>query len=260
MASDAFLDRMVPTEEIQKRVNAAYDKLFRRNPDGSLSPHVCSICDEFLMCEDDIRVLTIQRMKKLKPLLSWSSLDKEDRIAEVEEHYKFTDTLPGNQDGRWLEGMALSPRGALYQKSRKHAAGFTCCPRCEEAVMARKPYVPFFAIVNKNYVGCAPKCLTDLNDVELSFLTPMSTHGYCFTYIGGAQMQLKGTLSFMRIQERRITEAAAALDNLGLTNHVVVLCHGKMTDAQRQRVADRTKVNTGKLIEAAKWLCGHHAR
>ena len=260
MANDAFLDRMVPTEEIQKRVNASYDRLFRRSPDGTLSPYVCSICDEFLMCESDIRVIQIPRMKKLKPLLSWSSLDPADRIPDVEAHYKFTDTSGGTEDQDWLKGMALSPRGCLYKKSRNHKAGFTCCPTCEDSLMARKPHVPYFAIINKNYVGCAPKCLTDLNEVELAFLSPCSTHGYCFTHTGGTQMQLKGTLSFMRIQERRITEATAALDNLGLTNHVVVLCHGKMTEAQQKRVADRTKVNTGKLIEAAKWLCANHAR
>ena len=256
----AFLDCLPSTETIQARVNAAYDDLFRKLPDGSLEPYVCSVCDEFLMCKSDIRVLTIARMKKVRSLLSWTSLCQEDRIEEVEGHYTFTDKLPKTENDQWLEGMALSPRGSMYRKTKNSKPGFTCCPRCEEALMARKPYVPLFAIINKNYVGCAPKCLTDLNDVELAFLTPVATHGYCFTHTGGTQMQLKGTLTFMRIQERRIVEAAAALENLSLTDHVVVLCHGKMTEYQRKRVAEKSKVNTGKLIEAAKWLCKNHAR
>ena len=73
-------------------------------------------------------------------------------------------------------------------------------------------------------------------------------------------MQLKGTLSFMRVKERRITEAVAALENLKLTERVIVLCYGRMTDAQRKKVGERTQVNTAKLIEAAKWLCNNHVR
>ena len=55
-------------------------------------------------------------------------------------------------------------------------------------------------------------------------------------------MQLKGTLSFMRVKERRITEAVAALENMQLTEHVIVLCYGRMTDAQRKKVGERTQV------------------
>ena len=73
-------------------------------------------------------------------------------------------------------------------------------------------------------------------------------------------MQLKGTLSFMRVKERRITKAVASLENMQLTEHIIVLCYGRMTDAQRKKVGERTQVKTAKLIKAAKWLCNNQVR
>ena len=260
MSCDRFLEGLPSVEEIQQRINTAYDKLFRQDEEGNLLPHVCTVCDEFLMSPNAIQVLTIDRMKTVRPMLLWTSLPDSERIPEVEAYYKFKDKLPVGTDADFVQGMALSPRGAIYRKNSRSKPGFTCCQNCLSSLTGRNAHVPFYAVVNKNYVGCAPECLKQLNDVELSLLSPVSTHGYCFSHTGGTQMQLKGTLAFMRIQERRIIESAAAMDNLKLTQHVVVLCHGRMTDAQRKRVAERTKVDTGKIIEAAKWLCSNHLR
>ena len=71
-------------EEVQRRVNAWYDELFRQNEDGSVSPYVCTVCDEFILSKNSMRVLTVEKMKKAGPLLSWDSLAKEDRISAVE--------------------------------------------------------------------------------------------------------------------------------------------------------------------------------
>lgn len=260
MAIDSFLESLPSREEIQRRINHAYDDLFWTERDGSLSPYVCTICDEFLLSRKEIQVLPIDKLKKLRELFLWTSLSEDDRIAAAEEHYSFQHGLPNNVCGSWLKGMALSPRGSIYRTHPKSRPGFTCCDSCHSTLTGRNPYIPFHSIINMNYVGCAPKCLTELNQVELALLSPVNTHGYCFTHTGGTQMNLKGTLSFLRIEERRIVETVAALDNLRLTNHVVVLCHGKMTDFQRKKVNDSTSVNTQKLIDAAKWLCENHAR
>ena len=90
--------------------------------------------------------------------------------------------------------------------------------------------MPLYAIRNKNYVGGAPKCLTDLTEIELALLSPAHAHGYCFSYVGGKQKNLKGTLTFMRVQERRIARSVTQLCAMGLTKHIVILSTGRMTD------------------------------
>ena len=48
------------------------------------------------------------------------------------------------------------------------------------------------------------------------------------------------------------------LESFGLTEHVLVMSTGKMTQSQRKRVKEKTTVRTDKLIEAVEWLCKNH--
>lgn len=257
----AFVQNLPTTEEVKARINERYAKTCWRDDDGEVHPYVCTICDEVLLSTTSIDVIPFDKLKKVRRHLLWSELDTKDRIPAVEDHYSFTKPLPKGVSRKLLTGMALSPRGSVYKQTRRNGkAGLTICKCCKDALAGRKKvHVPMNAIINGNYVGCAPQCLTDLNPVELAFLAPTNMHGYCFTHTGGTQMQMKGTLSYLRVKERRVAEAAAALENLKLTEHVVVLCYGRMTEAQRKKVKDRTQVRTDKLIEAAKWLCENHA-
>ena len=45
-------------------------------------------------------------------------------------------------------------------------------------------------------------------------------------------MNLKGTLSFMRVKEHSIARAAVQLETMGLSQHIVVLLTGPMTEEQ----------------------------
>ena len=42
---------------------------------------------------------------------------------------------------------------------------------------------------------------------------------------------------------------------LGLTDNVIVICHGKMTKKQRVIARKNATVRTDKLLEAVEWLC-----
>ena len=242
-------------EEIQSRVNKRYDDLFKMDNDKA-SPYVCGICDEFILHQDDMAVLSEKKMESVKDLFSWSTLLDTERIPAVEEHHKFKGSMAGIVNKDLFKNLAISPRACIYRKGPRCKPGLLVCKECEAKCTAKK--LPFYAIINKNYLGVAPKCLTDLNETELAFLTPVRTHGYCFHYAGGAQMQLKGTLAFMRVKERRITKAVAALQMLGLADTVVVICSGKMTKEQRKRARSKSECRTDYLIAAAKWLCANH--
>jgi hypothetical protein len=61
--------------------------------------------------------------------------------------------------------------------------------------------VPFYSIINNNYVGGPPKCLVELTEPELAFLTLTKSYGYCFSYIGGEQKNLNNSFSIAFEQE-----------------------------------------------------------
>ena len=153
--------------------------------------------------------------------------------------------------------MGLSPRGIVKEGSRPNASGvFSCCHECGRSLRGKR--TPHFAIVNRNHIGCAPPCLAELTEVELALITPVKGYGYCFTFQGGAQKNLKGTMTFMRVEERRIARAVMHLEGMGLTKHVVILLNGDMTADQRKKA--RNQVRTEKIIEAVEWLCKNHKR
>ena len=251
-----FLDSLPDPEDVQERINARYDELFTKDDHRNLMPYVCTVCDEYLMRKGDINVLTVEKMKKAKDILSWSWLPDHERIPEVEEAYRFQNTIQPGKDQSWLNGMGLSPRGSMYKFSRNHKTGFTCCGTCKAQV--EKLRVPRNAIINRNHVGCAPQCLRELTEVELAFLSPVHSYGYCFSYQGGSMKCVKGTLVFMRVKERQIAKAVTTLNCMGLNNNVVVLVSGKMTAAQKQRVKTKCTVRTEKLIAAVEWLIANN--
>ena len=49
-------------------------------------------------------------------------------------------------------------------------------------------------------------------------ITPVRTFGYCFSYTGGIQKQLKGSLSYYKIKFESIVRSALHFEALGLTN------------------------------------------
>ena len=155
----------------------------------------------------------------------------------------------------------MSPRGTIGKKNNHHRSklGFSSCSTCKLAIEGK--YTPFYSIVNRNYVGCTPPCLEDFTEVELSMITPVHGYGYCHTYTGGKMKNLKGTMSFLRVKERKICRAVMHLVGMGLCKHIVVLLSGKMTPRQRQKAkAKGEKIRTDKVIAAVEWLCANHRR
>ena len=121
--------------------------------------------------------------------------------------------------------------------------------------------MPFYAIVNNNYVGCAPSVLTDLTAVELALIQPAMKHGYCFAHSGGRLTNLKGVMSFFRVEERKVASGLIQLEQMGLNKNIVVLLTGKMTSEQRQRATEKADgIRTDKCIAALEWLIVNHPK
>ena len=180
-------------EEIQERIKERYDSLFYVNDYGERQAYVCVICDKFIINKDDLKSLSVPKVIFAKDVLKWSSQEDDRRTHELQDHYQAIFEARLNHPS--LEGLALSPRAPIYKS--KGIDCFSCCGRCYHNI--QKPKVPRHAIINSNCVGAAPKCLLDLTEPELAFLTPVKHYGYCFTFTGGKQKCLKGTLSYVRV-------------------------------------------------------------
>lgn len=114
--------------------------------------------------------------------------------------------------------------------------------------------MPKFAVANNYSFGTPPQCLLDLNDIELAMLTPVKTYGYCFSYTGGVQKQLKGSLSYYKVKTESVVRSVAHFDALGLTDNVVVLLYGVMTPEQKRKAQNKNKIRTRRVLVALQWL------
>ena len=249
-------------DDIQKRINDRYDKLFYYDKERNRHPYVCSVCNELIPELEDLVWLSTDKLKKNANCLRWEHARKHPLSSvpkSLQEQYVFEDiddALPPGTTS-WMKSIALSPRGVAGRKTPHSKIGVSCCSSCNNSVTNNK--TPYNSIVNGNYVGCAPKELTDLTPVELALLSPVKGYGYCFSYGGGKQMQLKGTMTFMRVEEKKIARSAAQVEELtsvakpiGVSECVVVLLNGKMTLSQKERA--RNTIRVEKLMTAVEWL------
>lgn len=233
------VDTLPSSFDIQERINSRFDSLFHTDDLGERKPYVCTICDEFILHNRNLCVLGADKLKKLSPQFSWENqLEPQLRIPAIETSFTFPYECYPDADLSWCQGLALSPRGVYFKKgwrqprNNRGQFGFSCCSKCLDVL--DNGTLPYHAIINKNYVGGAPACLTDLTEVELAFVSPVHTHGYCFSFGGGAQKNLKGTLTFMRVEERKTCTGLLQLERMGLNKHVIVLISGRMTKDQKK--------------------------
>jgi hypothetical protein len=257
--TDSFVASWKDVASVQECINRRYNESFIWNQDGSFQPYVCSFCDEFLLHEHDQSYVNLDTVKKKWKLLAWCEhVDRLDRIPALESAFRFLDEKNLFKDNDLLMKLALSPRGIIGKK--RHARGcrwgFSSCNTCKWAIT--NGYTPFHAIVNQNFVGNAPECIKELTEVERSIVTPVAGVGYCHTYTGGKTMNLKGTFTYFRVEERRIAKAVAQLERMGLTKHVVVVLTGKMTRRQKLKAQKKHTIRTDKIIAAVEWLVQNH--
>ena len=263
MADDNLDVAALPSaQEIENRVNDRYDALFHHDPQGNRLPFVCCVCDEFLTHPEDICYVTVAMMRKMEKILSWENFPDSRRAVEIEQFFRFPEIYNSivKEDLSFLARMALSPRGIISRvgKRGKNMFKFCVCKRCKGCVDKQK--IPRHAIINCNYIGAAPPCLQELTEVELAFLSPVKGYGFCFTWVGGKQRNLKGTLTFMRVEKRSIGNAVVQLEEMGFNDHVLVLFSGGMTSYQKKKAEEKTTIRTQKIFTALEWLCKYNVR
>lgn len=266
----SFVPHQLSTDDNCSILNEEFDKCMfvttDENGDRTFRPFVCSVCNMFVKPSNK-QTVTWKKLHGCQELLQPRTL--RPLPTAILDYYvchgKYE--IPGGKDTIDLSTMMLSPSTQIATRQRKAGKngkstetpiGIVVCKFCHTSLS--NSYVPKFAICNGFYLGAPPPELTELNQVELAFLSPVKAYGYCFAYTGSKQcsMQLKGTLSFYKIDPSSIVKTVAKFDALELSDNIVVLLHGKMTREQRKRAKEKTALRPNKVLKAMQWLCENH--
>ena len=155
-----------------------------------------------------------------------------------------------------MDDCLLSKRGICVKKNRHN--NFVLCKECDRCCRADKR--PTKGIANGFFFGTSPKELTELRECELAMITTVKTFGFCFTFTGGRNQKLKGTLGYFKVREQSVAVAATVALKLSelLKTDAVFILHGQLTTEQKEQARKRCEVRPVKVMEAIKWLVAHH--
>ena len=244
--------RKMDVDTTKEAIKTRFDALFNvTESDGQhiMKPNICGVCDEFIK-QCDICILNFKAIKECYLLLGkkyGTSYHEGCSDYWFRDGDKYDSTIP------W-ERIFLLPDTQVRQIGNRHADfGILVCKTCKDSL--KKRTMPKMAICNGFYFGNPPECLLCLTEIERAFLTPVKTYGFCFSYTGGFQKELKGSLSYYKVKMSSIARTAAHFVTLGMTDNIVVLLYGKMTLEQKRKALGKNKLRTGHLLRAISWLC-----
>jgi Helitron helicase-like domain at N-terminus len=237
--------------EIIKKINECIKATNWVDKDGVYKGIVCLVCDRFIY-PMEVTTISLAKIIEVKDIFEpnaklalHESIKAQYTIKLIEDE--------SEQDKIALENCMLSPRSCYIEhKDKRRSSGFSICKTCNKYINANQ--LPIFCIGNNYAFGKTPKDLSNLTQIELAMITPVHTYGYCFSYTGGKQKQLKGSLSYYRISTETIVRTAANFEVLGLCNEVVVLLYGTFTKEQYKLVASKYQVRADRIKKAIKWL------
>ena len=112
---------------------------------------------------------------------------------------------------------------------------------------------------NNNMYGVPPKYLRDLSQVKAVFISPVRSYGYVFTYMGGKQRQLKGVLSYYKVETESIARSAVHFEVVGMEKHIDTLLYGPMTAEQKSTVKQKSTIRPHHVLRALKWLIQYNS-
>ena len=93
-----------------------------------------------------------------------------------------------------------------------------------------------------------------MSHVEAAFISPVRSYGYVFTYTGGKQRQLKGVLSYYKVEMESIARSTLHFEIVGMEKHIVTLLYGPMTAEQKSTVKQKSTICPNHVLRALKWL------
>ena len=240
------------TEDVIKMINDRFDNvLIKDYEEGKYKMRTCVVCDEIVAPHECV-FISLKDLENCRHLLSvntWNYI-----IPTMQDSYAIQSE--DSEVAATVFGLLLSPRAAQLRNQNANTSKigkcFTGCKRCKYSLVHKQ--MPPFAIANNYALGSLPECLAELNQIEVALLTPVKTYGYCFSYTGGTQKQLKGSLSYYKVKIESIARAVESFVVSGLTDNIVIVYFGTMTAAQKKRAKSKHCVRTAKVLRAMEWL------
>ena len=235
---------------VVKRLNDLFDECFIRKEDNgkeTFSAPCCFSCDH-LLDPFNIKLVSVAHILKHRNFFQ-TNVELDPLLKEC---YKFSDTQIKDD----LSDMLLSPRCSVIKNKSKLC--LSCCNDCHAQIFSSKRR-PTYGIANGHYCGTPPKVLTDLNDAELYFLTPVRAYGICFGWTGGGGKFLKGSVTFYKIDMASVAEAVTKFDVLEMLDTMVVVYYDEITQYQKKHAQERSTIRPRKVLLALEWLLHHHA-
>ena len=155
--------------------------------------------------------------------------------------------------------MILSPHASYvtFEDNRK-TDGYTMCRQCKYH-LCRAEIPTMAASANSSMYGVPPKYLRDLSHVKAVFISPVRSYGYVFTYMGGKQRQLKGVLSYYKVEMESIARSALHFEIVGMDKHIVTFLYGPMTAEQKSTVKQKSTIRPNQVLRALKWLVQYNS-
>ena len=215
-------------------------------------PYVCVACDTFLTFRSKMTIA----VSKLCDCFDILAMKDWNRVEQSLHHQYIVTDLPDcieRQEKNVLRKMILSPRASYvtFEDNRK-TDGHTICRHCKYHLC--RVEIPTIASANNNMYGVPPKYLRDLSHVEAAFISPVRSYGYVFTYMGGKQRQLKGVLSYYKVEMETIARSALHFEIVGMEKHIVTLLYEPMTAEQKSTVKQKSTIRPNHVLRALKWL------
>ena len=213
-----------------KKIDMRFDECYIKDAEENYKPYVCVACDTFLT----FRSKTTIAVNKLCDCFDILAMKDWNRVEQsLHRQYIVTD-LPDciePQEKNILRKMILSPCASYvtFEDNRK-TDGYTICRQCKYHLC--RVEIPTMASANNSMYGVPPIYLRDLSHVEAAFISPVRSYGYVFTYMGGKQRQLKGVLSYYKVEMESIARSALYFEIVGMEKHIVTLLYGPMTAEQ----------------------------
>ena len=72
--------------------------------------------------------------------------------------------------------------------------------------------------------------------------------------MGGKQQQLKGVLSYYKVEMESIARSALHFEIAGMEKHIVTLLYGRMTAEQKSTAKQKSTIQPHHVLRTLKWL------
>lgn len=226
------------------KVNDNLNRWFTVDCNGVVSCNICCICDR-ITYPSNISWMSEEVLSNKCHLLSPNRVLPD----EVVEYYQYR----GKGSNDEIKKCLLSSRTLVTYSSRHKQHRYLVCNKCKHS-LCRKDEVPIHAIANGYEIGPVPIELASLTDVELSFISPVRCLNHLYTFRGGH----RGIKGFHSLLNTNIVRTRRFLEQLDIDGHypntMVVMLHGKMTEAQRKNIYRRMQIRRDKCKKAIDWL------